>query len=66
MKMAGGTGKSASLTVSGDGFRASGLAIQDDYHLTQPENPPVVALSVRADWAVLTKVRLLGRRPASM
>lgn len=60
-KMAGGTGKSASFTVSGDGFRASNLTIQNDYHLTQPDNPSqAVALSISADRAVLRNVRLLG------
>ncbi|UDF05554.1 pectinesterase family protein [Asticcacaulis sp. AND118] len=60
-RMAGGTGKSSSFTVNGDGFRVSNLTIQNDYHLNQPDTPSqAVALSINADRAVLTKVRLLG------
>ncbi|ESQ78894.1 pectinesterase family protein [Asticcacaulis sp. YBE204] len=58
-KMAGGTGKSASFTVTGDGFRATNLTISNDYnHNADPSQ--AVALYLTADRAVLTKVRLLG------
>jgi pectinesterase len=59
-KMAGGTGKSASVWASGDGFEAHNLTIQNDYHLNNPERSQAVALRLTADRAVLTKVRLLG------
>ncbi|MFT3996067.1 MAG: pectinesterase family protein [Asticcacaulis sp.] len=60
-KMAGGTGKSSSFTVSGDGFRATNLTISNDYdHDADPSQ--AVALSITSDRAVLTKVRLLGRQ----
>lgn len=60
-KIAGGTGKSASLTVTGDGFRATNLTIQNDYHLSQPDTPSqAVALFIRSDRAVLRDVRILG------
>lgn len=59
-RMAGGTGKSASLTVTGDGFGAHNLTIQNDYHLGNTEPSQAVALSINADRAVLTRVRLLG------
>jgi hypothetical protein len=36
---AGGTFKSASVNVSGDGFRARNLTIQNDYHLKDPARP---------------------------
>ncbi|ESQ91291.1 pectinesterase [Asticcacaulis sp. AC460] len=59
-KMAGGTGKSASLTITGDGFRATNLTIQNDYHLDNPEPSQAVALYLTSDRAVLQNVRLLG------
>lgn len=59
-KMAGGTGKSASFTITGDGFRAHNLTLQNDYHLNNPEPSQAVALYLTSDRAVLTKVRLLG------
>jgi pectinesterase len=58
--MAGGTGKSASLFASGDGFHAHNLTIQNDYHLNNPLPSQAVALRVTADRAVLSHVRLLG------
>jgi pectinesterase len=59
-KSAGGTGKSASVWASGDGFEAHNLTIQNDYHLRNPERSQAVALRLTADRAVLTQVRLLG------
>jgi pectinesterase len=59
-KMAGGTGKSASFTVSGDGFSARNLTIQNDYHLNNPDPSQAVALSITSDRATLRDVRLLG------
>ena len=59
-KSAGGTGKSASVWASGDGFEAHNLTIQNDYHLNNPERSQAVALRITADRAVLTRVRLLG------
>jgi len=59
-KSAGGTGKSASVWASGDGFEAHNLTIQNDYHLNSTERSQAVALRLTADRAVLTNVRLLG------
>ena len=59
-KSAGGTGKSASVWASGDGFEAHNLTIQNDYHLNSTERSQAVALRLTADRAVLTDVRLLG------
>jgi pectin methylesterase-like acyl-CoA thioesterase len=57
---AGGTFKSASVNVSGDGFQARNLTIQNDYHLRDARPSQAVALAITADRAVLDKVRLLG------
>lgn len=57
---AGGTFKSASVNVSGDGFRARNLTLQNDYHLKDSRPSQAVALAITADRAVLEKVRLLG------
>ncbi|MET3667196.1 pectinesterase family protein [Caulobacter sp. 1776] len=59
-RTAGGTFKSFSMNVSGDGFRAKNLTIQNDYHLKDPEPSQAVALAITADRAVLERVRLLG------
>jgi len=59
-KSAGGTGKSASVWASGDGFEAHNLTIQNDYHLNNTERSQAVALRLTADRAVLTHGRLLG------
>jgi pectinesterase len=59
-RMAGGTGKSASFTITGDGFRAHNLTMQNDYHLNNAESSQAVALYLTSDLAVLTKVGLLG------
>lgn len=57
---AGGTLKSASVNVSGDGFQARNLTIQNDYHLKDARPSQAVALVITADRAVLDTVRLLG------
>ncbi|HEV7606707.1 MAG TPA: pectinesterase family protein [Steroidobacteraceae bacterium] len=57
---AGGTGKSASVWASGDGFEARNLTIQNDYHLRNAERSQAVALRITADRARLSHVRLLG------
>ncbi|MEP9401243.1 pectinesterase family protein [Sphingomonas silueang] len=59
----GGTVKSATLTVSGDGFRATNLTVQNDYWL-DPKHPPsqAVALALTGDRAVVRRVRLLGHQ----
>jgi pectinesterase len=57
---AGGTFKSFSMNVSGDGFRARNLTIQNDYHLKDARPSQAVALAITADRVVLEKVRLLG------
>jgi len=56
----GGTVKSASLTVSGDDFRASNLTIQNDYELRVVPHSQAVALAVTGDRALFERVRLLG------
>jgi pectin methylesterase-like acyl-CoA thioesterase len=56
----GGTIKSATLTVSGDGFRAENLTIQNDFKWQSNEGSQAVALAVTADRAAFRKVRLLG------
>ena len=48
------------MNVSGDGFRARNLTIQNDYHLKDPRPSQAVALLITADRAVLENVRLLG------
>jgi pectinesterase len=57
---AGGTGKSASVWASGDGFEARNLTIQNDYHLRNAERSQAVALRITADRAIVSHVRLLG------
>lgn len=59
-RTAGGTFKSFTMNVSGDGFQARNLTIQNDYHLKDPAQSQAVALAITADRAVLEKVRLLG------
>ena len=60
---AGGTGKSASITASGNDLRIGNLTIQNDWWLN-PANPPsqAVALLLTGDRAVLSRVRLLGHQ----
>jgi pectin methylesterase-like acyl-CoA thioesterase len=60
---AGGTTKSASITVSGDDFRAENLTIENNFSRTRPlehEGSQAVALKVMSDRAVFRKVRFLG------
>ncbi|WP_347302853.1 pectinesterase family protein [Croceibacterium sp. TMG7-5b_MA50] len=60
---AGGTGKSASITASGDDLAVGNLTIQNDWWL-DPAHPPsqAVALLLTGDRAVLHRVRLLGHQ----
>jgi pectin methylesterase-like acyl-CoA thioesterase len=60
---AGGTTKSASITVSGDDFRAESLTIENNFSRTRPlehEGSQAVALKVMSDRAVFRNVRFLG------
>jgi pectin methylesterase-like acyl-CoA thioesterase len=60
---AGGTTKSASITVSGDDFRAENLTIENSFSRTRPlerEGSQAVALKVMGDRAVFRNVRFLG------
>src|SRR5262245_979728 len=56
----GGTIKSASLSVTGDGFRAADLTIQNDWSQHNEKQSQAVALSITGDRAELKRVRLLG------
>ncbi len=56
----GGTVKSATLTASGDDFRAANLTISNDYAWQSNEGSQAVALAVTGDRAVFDHVRLLG------
>jgi pectinesterase len=58
--MAGGTGKSASITVVADGFVAHNLTIQNDYSKKSSVPSQAVALYVTGDRAVFDTVRFLG------
>jgi len=55
-----GTSCSATLFVTGDDFFAGNMTIANDYSKTSDVPSQAVALSVRADRAVLLHVRLLG------
>ncbi len=60
---AGGTTKSASITVSGDDFYAENLTIENSFSRTHPlkqEGSQAVALKITGDRAVFRKVRFLG------
>jgi pectin methylesterase-like acyl-CoA thioesterase len=60
---AGGTGKSGSVSVSGDDFRAENLTIANDFeklHGRTQEGAQAVALLITGDREVLRHVRLLG------
>jgi pectin methylesterase-like acyl-CoA thioesterase len=60
---AGGTTKSASITVSGDDFHAENLTIENSFSRTRPlehEGSQAVALKIMGDRAVFRKVRFLG------
>jgi pectinesterase len=55
-----GTGCSATLFVTGSDFFAGNMTISNDYSKTSDVPSQAVALSLRADRAVLRHVRLLG------
>jgi pectin methylesterase-like acyl-CoA thioesterase len=60
---AGGTTKSASITVSGDDFRVENLTIENSFSRTRPlehEGSQAVAIKVMSDRAIFRKVRFLG------
>ena len=60
---AGGTGKSATVTVSGDDFRAENLTLANDFerrHARTEEGSQAVALHVSGDREVFRRVRFLG------
>ena len=60
---AGGTGKSQSVSVTGDDFYAENLTIENTFSRDRPLTPQgsqAVALRVRGDRAVFRRVRLLG------
>jgi len=60
---AGGTGKSGSVSVSGDDFRAQNLTIANDFekrHGRTEQGSQAVALLLTGDRAILRQVRLLG------
>lgn len=62
-KIAGGTGKSGSMTVTGDDFIAENLTIQNDWEKKNArigEGSQAVALMISGDREVLRHVRLLG------
>jgi pectin methylesterase-like acyl-CoA thioesterase len=60
---AGGTTKSASVTVSGDDFYAENLTFENSYSRTRPlsqEGSQAVAIKIAGDRAVFRRVRFLG------
>jgi pectin methylesterase-like acyl-CoA thioesterase len=60
---AGGTTRSASVTVSGDDFYAGNLTIENSFSRNRPltqEGSQAVALKVTGDRAVFRRVRFLG------
>jgi len=60
---AGGTGKSGSVTVTGDDFTAENLTMENSWertHASTHEGAQAVALMVSGDREVFRKVRLLG------
>jgi len=62
-RFVGGTGKSGSVTVSGDDFRAENLTMQNDFERTHDrteQGSQAVALMMTGDRAVLRHVRILG------
>lgn len=60
---AGGTFRSATLTVTGDDFHAGNLTVQNDWGVdsAHPQSQ-AVALSLTGDRAVIDRVRLLGHQ----
>ena len=61
-----GTSCSATLFVTGSDFFAGNMTIANDYSKTSDVPSQAVALSVRADRAVLRHVRLLGAQDTSV
>jgi pectin methylesterase-like acyl-CoA thioesterase len=62
---AGGTTKSASVTVSGDDFYAENLTFENSYSRTHPlrqEGSQAVAIKITGDRAVFRRVRFLGHQ----
>jgi pectin methylesterase-like acyl-CoA thioesterase len=60
---AGGTTKSASVTVSGDDFYAENLTMENTFSRTRPlthEGSQAVALRISGDRSVLRNIRFLG------
>lgn len=60
---AGGTTKSASITVSGDDFFATNLTIENSFSRNRPltqEGSQAVAIKITGDRAVFRRVRFLG------
>jgi pectin methylesterase-like acyl-CoA thioesterase len=60
---AGGTTKSASVTVSGDDFYAENLTFENSYSRARPltqEGSQAVAIKITGDRAVFRRVRFLG------
>ena len=60
---AGGTTNSASVTVSGDDFRAENLTIENSFsrtHAMTQQGSQAVALKITGDRAVFRRVRFLG------
>jgi pectin methylesterase-like acyl-CoA thioesterase len=60
---AGGTTKSASVTVTGDGFQAENLTIENTYSRKNgmsKEGGQAVAIKVMSDRAIFRRVRFLG------
>ena len=60
---AGGTTKSASITVSGDDFYAENLTMENSFSRNRPltqEGSQAVALKITGDRAVFRRVRFLG------
>jgi polygalacturonase len=60
---AGGTFKTATVSITGDSFYAEGITFQNDFSSRNPtatQGAQAVALSVRGDRAVFRHVRILG------
>ena len=55
-----GLSNASTLVASGDGFRASNLTIENDWSIQNTDPSQAPALFLKADRAVLRKVRLLG------
>ena len=60
---AGGTSRSATVTVTGDDFSAEGVTFENDFskhHETAPQGSQAVALSVSGDRGIFRHIRVLG------